>query len=369
MAARDESSEDEYEDEDELEQDEMLQSVPVAATCRRAASQSKPTSRYWTHTQYLDVVESNLLNSEKTSILTDLLRSPSVDARVLECFKTAGQWRLHGGGQLACFDGEPLWAAVAQALRLCLGLPTWHLLGQDASGAASSGCSGGSSASSGCSGGSRRVAGAAGSTGSGSSEDAGEVGAWEVDAASSQGASSNLERCHSGAATVANVDTSSSAVIKAGDASEESRDQERGALGKEIQGQALPEQPLLQGASTEKEQVCAQRVAEQTGQGRPPSPLPLPAELPAAATQTPATAKKSCGESKSTGKAVDEQDHGMPKDACKARSEGATGGKRCLRLVGDDTPAPACDEGADSSGDLTSDNSTSARKRARTPCK
>ena len=65
----------------------------------------------------LEIAESDKLSSEKTQILTGLLRNPDMDPRVVACFADAGKWLQTG--ETAHFVGEPAWDNVAQALRLC----------------------------------------------------------------------------------------------------------------------------------------------------------------------------------------------------------------------------------------------------------
>jgi Ca2+-binding EF-hand superfamily protein len=81
-------------------------------TTPRAGGRGEPTLR-----KYLDIVESSIFDSEKTSILSVLLQKET-DNRVLQCFaENGGHWIGQGEARQYSFDGAPEWSEVSKSLR------------------------------------------------------------------------------------------------------------------------------------------------------------------------------------------------------------------------------------------------------------
>jgi Ca2+-binding EF-hand superfamily protein len=80
-------------------------------TTPRAGGRGEPTLR-----KYLDIVESSIFDSEKTSMLSALLRTET-DSRVLRCFaEKGGHWIGQGEAAYYSFDGATEWREVSKSL-------------------------------------------------------------------------------------------------------------------------------------------------------------------------------------------------------------------------------------------------------------
>jgi Ca2+-binding EF-hand superfamily protein len=98
----------------------ILQVVKLPDATSEAGGKGEATARERgapTHRKYLDIVESNRFDSEKTSMLSALLQKET-DNRVLQCFaENGGHWIGQGEARQYSFDGPPKWSEVSKSLR------------------------------------------------------------------------------------------------------------------------------------------------------------------------------------------------------------------------------------------------------------